>query len=125
MTPAQGISYRDALASLLIVALGLSLQPDWVLAAQHGVFGRIKDGDRQYAERALRETLESRSSGDPGFWRNESSGNSGAFTALRTFKIKTGNFCRDYRETAVVAQKMASRELTACRTTGGMWITIE
>jgi len=110
--------------ALVILSLVLSLQPIRLLAARHDVFERLDTGDLQLAAGTMQETLEHSSSGDLRLWRNDLTGNSGAFMPLRTFKIKTGHFCRDYRETALANRKMASRELTGCRNQNGVWTTI-
>ena len=111
--------------SLVLLGLVSSLQPNRLLAARSDVFQSLHATDVQLAEFAMQETLESHRSGDPRHWRNDLTGNSGAFMPLRTFKIKTGHFCRDYRETAVADSKMASRDLTACRNRDGVWTMIE
>ncbi len=113
-----------AVGSLVILGLGLSLLPNRLLASQHGVFDRQNAADRQLAARVMQETLESGRSGNPRFWRNDLSEGSGSFMPLRTYKIKTGHFCRDYRETAIADRRMASRDLTACRTQDGVWTTV-
>ena len=121
MTAARRALHVCVVGSLIVLGLGLSLHPNRLLASYHGVFDHLDAADRQLAENALQETLENRRSGDLRLWRNDSTGNSGAFMPLRTFKIKTGHFCRDYRETAIANSRMASRDLTACRNLDGMW----
>ncbi len=109
--------------SLVVLGLGLSLQPTRLLAAPHGVFERLNAADRRLAEHAMQETLESRRSGELRIWHNHLTGSSGSIIPLRTFKVETGHYCRDYRETAIAKRKMASRNLTACRNQDGVWTT--
>jgi surface antigen len=111
--------------SLIFLSFGLSFQPKRLLAARPDAFEYLNTADQQLAERVMQETLETRGSGDLRLWRNDLTGNSGGFMALRTFKIKTGHFCRDYRETTIADSKLASRELTACRNRDGVWTMIE
>ena len=125
MIAAHLARHACVMASLMVLGLGLSLHPNRLLASRSSVFERLNPADRQLAELVMQETLESRRSGDLRLWRNDVTGSSGAFMPLRTFKIKTGHFCRDYRETAVADSKMASRDLTACRNRDGVWTMIE
>ncbi len=125
MTPARRAFRANVAGSLIALGLiGSSLQATRLLAARHDVFEGLNTADRQLAENTKQETLESRRSGDLGHWRNDLSGNSGTFMPLRTFKIKTGHFCRGYRESAIAGNEMASRDLTACRDLDGVWMTI-
>ena len=124
MIAARRALHACVVGLLFLLGLDLSLQSNRLLAARPDVFERLNATDRQHAERVMQETLESRRSGDLRLWRNDRSGNSGAFMPLRTYKIKTGHFCRDYRETAIADREMASRNLTACRNRDGVWTTI-
>ncbi len=114
-----------SLGSLFLLGLNICLPAKSGLASQHGVFDRLNGADLQFAEAALRETLETRVSGELQLWRNDATGRSGALMPLRTFKIDSGHFCRRYRETVVADRKMDSREMTACRSDEGIWVTIE
>ncbi len=120
----QGPSLRS-LGSLILLGLNLCLPAKSVLASQHGVFDRLNGADLRLAGAALQTTLETQVSGELKFWRNEVSGHSGAVMPLRTFKVDSGHFCRHYRETAVADGGMDTREMTACRSNEGIWITIE
>ena len=93
--------------------------------SQRAFYDRLDEADVLHAWSALQETLETRVSNQTGLWRNESSGNSGAAVPLRTFRIKTGTYCRDFRETIVAANRKTSRTGTACRTGNGEWIPVE
>ena len=122
MTAARRVPVLEA---VLILALGLTLAPHRSSASQQGVFEHLSAADLRLAGAAIQIALEGVRSGELHMWRNDATGNSGAYMPLRTFKIKTGHFCRDYRETAIARRKMATRNLTACRNEDGEWITVE
>ena len=114
-------------AVVLCLALGLALatRPEAADASQHTVYDRLTTGDFDVSLSALQEVLETQRSRQMRLWRNAATGASGSVMPLRTFKIKTGHFCRDYRETVIVDGRMDSRDATACRTNDGLWIPIE
>lgn len=125
MTLGRPRASARTLGSLVLLGLNLCVLAKSALAAQHGVFDRLNGADLRLFEAVLQATLETRVSGELQFWRNEATGRSGAVMPLRTFKVDSGHFCRRYRETAVADRKMDSREMTACRSDDGVWITIE
>ena len=70
---------------------------------------------------ATQIVLESHVSGAPHNWLDEASGQSGTVTPIRTFKTKTGVFCRDYE----VSKNGGNTDLhRACRSQG-LWIEIK
>lgn len=72
------------------------------------------------ARRAVQRALETRPSDQPVQWQ-ASSGPSGSVTPLRTFKIASGHYCRDYREVVLQDDVPAGEVRRACRTTDGVW----
>jgi surface antigen len=115
--------------SLCFFAVGLYLTAATSSTA-HGqeldvFFDGLAAGDTILARSTLQEGLETRRSQEVAQWRNDTTGNSGTVTPLRTFRIKTGFFCRDFRETLVTAGYPAERIGTACRREDGIWIRVE
>ncbi len=89
-------------------------------------YGRLHRSDVPLAWMSLQETLETRPSEKTGSWRNDSTGSFGSVTPLRTYRIATGTYCRDYRE--VVAPRGRApivRTGTACRDRAGVWRPVE
>ena len=72
------------------------------------------------ARQAVQEALESRLSDDTLRWIHRN-GRSGSVTPLRTFRIKTGHYCRDFAETINTGSQPASAVRTACRGSQGSW----
>lgn len=125
MSPGPGRFPLRAGGLVLFVCFGLALAPPRGLASYRDGFDHLNAADLRLAGSAKQSALERNPSGELQMWRNQGTGNSGAVMPLRSFKIKTGHFCREYRETAIAQRQMASRDLTACRTPDGKWITLE
>ena len=88
-------------------------------------YKELTEGDLVIARASLQEALEKRRSLDVGQWRNAATGASGSVMPTRTFRIQSGFFCRDYRETVLAAGALADRIGTACRDNNGVWIRVE
>jgi surface antigen len=85
-------------------------------------YERLSAEDLKLVSVTLQRSLETKASSDRLDWRNPQSGNGGAFVPLRTFKIRNGYFCREYREDLVADKAAATRQVTACRRKDGRWI---
>ena len=72
------------------------------------------------ARQAVQEALETRLSDDTLRWIH-GNGSSGSVTPLRTFRIKTGHYCRDFAETVNTGAQPVSAVRTACRGGQGTW----
>lgn len=125
MKPARQAPFGRAFSILAFLGLGLLALPDRLAVAAQSIYDRLNGGDLALARSVLQETLETQRSEEIRLWRNDATGNSGSVMPLRTFKIKTGHFCRDYRETVLAGRTMASRTGTACRSGNGLWVSIE
>lgn len=73
------------------------------------------------AKVALQDAMETLKSGMTYNWEDGSSGSYGSITPLRTFRIKTGHFCREYREKVARGNAVVSASRIACRDTDGIW----
>ena len=69
---------------------------------------------------AMQQALETRGGNQGYVWESEA-GSSGVITPLRTFRIKTGHYCRDYQEEVTAITGSASEKRTACRNSEGIW----
>jgi hypothetical protein len=127
MTVATRLARSGLRHALHVCALGL------FVAFQGPARGQDRDpfyedlttNDQAIADSRLQETLDRRRSMDAAQWRNPASGASGSFMPLRTFRIKTGFFCRDYREMLLAVGTLIERTGTACRAGNGVWIRVE
>jgi surface antigen len=86
----------------------------------------IRAADQEMMEAALKLALEKHVSGSPARWRNPDSGSTGMVEPVRTFKIATGQWCREYAN-AVEFRGWRERRTTqrgiACREPDGTWRT--
>lgn len=113
------------IAGLCSLALGLCLTVP--AGGEHlaAFYDGLVDSDRVFARASLQDALETRRSLQAAEWRNDASGNSGAIMPVRTFRIQSGHFCREFRESLVNAGALAERTGTACRREDGVWILVE
>ena len=92
-------------------------------ATSEDLYLELSEADRAAAAAAVQEALENTASSQALAWDGPD-GIAGLVTPLRTFKIKTGHFCRDFTEAIVreaVPLTVASR---ACRTADGRWLRV-
>jgi surface antigen len=86
----------------------------------------LRTADREMIEAAISVALESHVSGQPARWHNPDSGSSGSVEPIRTFKISTGQWCREYAHALDIRGWQERRETLraiACREAGGAWKT--
>ncbi len=88
-------------------------RPDWL-------YPDLGAEEVAVARTALQQALETRSSNEGYVWESEAGG-SGVVTPLRTFRITTGHYCRDYQEAVTTLTDSASETRTACRDGKGIW----
>jgi surface antigen len=82
---------------------------------------RLDAADRQRANAAAAQALESYPSGQSVAWRNPDSGNAGAVTPVRTYQTSTGQYCREYTQTINIGGERHQSYGTACRQPDGTW----
>jgi len=87
-----------------------------------GAVGNHMDAaDRERANAAASQALESVPSGQSVAWRNPDSGNAGAVTPVRTYQTANGQYCREYNQTITVGGEKHQSYGTACRQADGTW----
>ena len=117
-----GLGPLTAAPALALVALLIGVD---ALAQQvspiNPVYLRLNPEDRAVAEKMVQETLESRLSRQTHRWNNIRTGTTGYITPVRSFRIRTGHYCRDYRETVMFGFQLDTADFTACRNDDGLW----
>lgn len=112
-------------AAALLAAATVLLLAGQASAQDGGKADPLYDGlDRRtvvLAKAMVQEALETAPSRKAARWQDQRTGNSGLITPLRTFKIKTGHYCREFVEAVVVGGALNSTIRTACRDAGGSW----
>ena len=86
----------------------------------------LRAADQEMIEAAISVALETHVSGEPARWHNPDSGSRGSVEPLRTFKISTGQWCREYAHAIDLRgwqEHRATLRAIACREAGGRWKT--
>ena len=122
-----GRARRRVLASFALTAFSLltACQIFDDTKPRTSFYGALAASDVGLARSALQDTLETRVSGEPGNWQNGATGIEGSVTPLRTYRIASGTYCRDYREIVTRQGNVLTRSRTACRNADGIWLPVE
>ena len=76
------------------------------------------------ARQAVQEALETRPKNEIHRW-DSGGGTSGSVIPTRTFRIKSGHYCRDYMETFAKNTELTSANRRACRDSQGAWQAVK
>jgi surface antigen len=74
---------------------------------------------------AFQDALETFPSNETKRWKSPDGSASGFVTPLRTFRIETGHYCREFLETVSTDQGLISSQGIACRTREGRWLGVD
>jgi surface antigen len=86
-----------------------------------GVGQSLDRADQLAMERNAQYALESTRTQSTTTWRNPDSGNYGSITPVETYQTASGQYCREYVQTVVVAGEKQQAYGTACRQSDGTW----
>lgn len=117
---------REPMGVLPLAAVaGLLLAPLETQARQITVFDELDFPTVEVARQSVQRALERRPSGETEFWRITGVA-AGRVTPLRTWRSKSGHWCREYEERIELAdgRTQATRAIR-CRTADGRWLTTE
>lgn len=107
-----------SLAALLIGAAGgyyaSSAKPEGVLQEAR----LARPGEESRLEQILSHALETQVSGTRVAWQN---GGSGAIVPVRTFRTRSGQYCREFQITRLAQGAPVSEGGIACRQSDGVW----
>lgn len=137
----DGFAARAARRRPKITRIALPLAASIALVTVAGLAGYMASGYRvdQAVELALKaqeqekrilagtvnQALETKVSGQPVSWEAPDTGKRGAITPVRTYRSKSGHWCREYRIQVTAVGKNRSWKGVACRTPKNGWITVE
>lgn len=114
---------------LLFLSIGFGLALSAAARGETGAgpafYQKLARSDVVLAWAAFQDVLESHLSRQSGTWTNGTTGNEGSVTPLRTYRIASGSFCRDYRELVTKSGRAMVHSGTACRNSDGVWIPVE
>jgi surface antigen len=103
------------------VALAGCAAPAGSSQAGDPLYRPLDGSDVALAVKTQQQALERSLSHEVTDWRNEHTGRSGSVEPLRTFKIASGAWCREFEEQVRFAAETWRLVRTACRDGGGEW----
>lgn len=102
--------------------------PGWIVASAvmggllGGVVGKkLDDRDKRMATEAATRAFEQNKTGQESVWTNPDNGHSGSITPTKTYQLKNGSYCREYKQTITVGGEQHQAYGTACRQADGTW----
>ena len=123
MTAAPGRLWARRLGCPLCLAIAFWPLPTAALEPFYAGLGTF---EMTVARNSLQDTLEHTASQQTRRWSVAGSQTRGSVTPLRTFKIKTGHYCREFRETiSSAAAGVQVGEQIACRNGAGLWVRVD
>jgi len=114
---------------MMALAVGLGgafVFAEWQVERKIARLEAVRAADRQMLAAAVSLALETHVSGKPAIWNNPDSGSYGTVEPVRTFRAASGQWCREYIQTAdFAAESFQSerRRAIACREPDGQWQT--
>lgn len=88
------------------------------------LYQQMNGMDVQLANQALQQALQVRPRGETLTWSNPQNRHFGSLTPLRTFRLQSGLYCRDYREELYIGERHQTWQYTACRHHSGRWLPL-
>ena len=98
------------------IAVGLGAILGAILGKELG--RTIDEMDRDIAQKAAHETLETAETGESASWSNPDSGNSGSTTPVST--VQSGE-CRDFKTSVIIDSEEQQTTGRACKQDDGTW----
>ena len=115
------IALAASLAVLLIGGLTGVAVLDTLVEREFERQALIKAKDEQSMVHARMNALESEISGTEVSWTNPDSGNFGKMVPVRTWRTKSGQYCREFQESITIDGATNVERGVACRTDDGLW----
>jgi len=108
----KGLGRTTAIAAgtLLGAALGSSIGES------------LDKADQMYHEQTAQHALETAKSGTTKRWHNPDSGHSGTVTPINVSQVGDNRYCREYRQSIIVGDRVEEAYGTACRNEDGTWV---
>lgn len=117
------------IAAGLVVAFAAALGADWWAEKRtEDVVARFNvrlDLDRALIAETTNRALETQLSGASVSWTNGDPSYQGQVTPIRTYRSRSGHWCREYLKTIVFEGREFEIFSLACRTDGDVWKTIQ
>lgn len=111
--------------ALLALPSAVGRSAEELTLGERPLYASLSRSERLLVQEALQQALENRPSREIYRWVSSANGASGFITPLRTFKIETGHYCRQFMEAVAKQGDLASAIQTACRSEDGRWIVVK
>jgi len=119
--PAPSRSIRPPwLAGFLLAACAAAGPQSGQAVAPDTFYDALNADEIVLARQTVQEALETRPRNEIHRW-DSGDGTFGSVIPMRTFRIKSGHYCRDYMETFAKDTELTSANRTACRDSQGAW----
>lgn len=115
------IALAASLAVLLIGGMTGLAMLDSLVKREFERQALIKEKDKQAIAEARSSALERKISGTEVSWTNPDSGNFGTMIPVKTWRTKTGRYCREFEESITIDGAVNVERGVACRTEDGKW----
>jgi surface antigen len=115
------LALAASLAVLLIGGLTGLVTLDTLVEREFERQALIKANDNRAMVQARMNALENEISGTDVSWTNPDSGSFGKMTPVRTWRTKSGQYCREFHESATMDGVTNVERGVACRTADGLW----
>ncbi len=115
------IALAASLAVLLIGGMTGLTMLDSLVKREFERQALIKEKDNQAIAEARTSALEGKISGTEVSWTNPDSGNFGTMIPVKTWRTKTGQYCREFEESITIDGAINVERGVACRTEDGKW----
>ena len=112
-------------SALLALPLAVAQGAEELKLENRPIYAGLPSSEKLLVQEALQQALETRQSQDIYRWSSQQGGSSGFITPLRTFKIETGHYCRQFMEAVAKQGNLTSGIETACRADDGRWIVVK
>lgn len=115
------LALAASLAILLIGGLTGLVMLDTLVEREFERQALIKAKDNQAVVQARMNALENEISGTEVSWTNPDSGSFGKMTPVETWRTKSGQYCREFKESVTMDGVTNMERGVACRTAGALW----
>ena len=82
---------------------------------------QLDEKDKELANEAFQDSLESKKVGAVSSWNNPDTGHTGATTPTRTYTADSGSPCREFTTTVLIGGEEQQGYGRACRQSDGSW----
>jgi surface antigen len=118
-----GALLAASLTALVLGGVGGHLATKVSMESAYAHLDNLRQADLSQAAGALQRALEKSASGATVAWHNPDTGSRVEVTPVRTFRVKSGQYCRQFDRVAFLDGVASADQGIACRDDEGNWRT--